>query len=374
MRANTRYMIYRPHNHDTTRVLPILILLVWGHSPFCQPVVSSGVARPKNHRFIDASLASFFLLPRSFFSSPQTMHHVSWLGNRRWCMSAVASSSGGGSGGYPGGGDRGDRNRDSDDKRRDEIDKDEAERAARGRKDRGGKKAKKQKLLRQSVELGSHTPKRFDTPRPIPKVGDFQAGHPIVEVKDTPRGIEVRSEEVISLRDRLQRIRDEAGLGSGSSGSRSRTVVPVPVPKPPPIGPPPGYQQSVAVVDPKSAAVVPVPKGNPKPASKAVTTAKTLPPPRTSASPSDSSKRPLVKARVDSGKVPSPKVGPKTAAIDSGKAPSPKVGPKSSASESGKVPSPKIGPKGSPPKRCWDSKGQRLQEVHHRLQSVIQWL
>ena len=166
-------------------------------------------------------------------------------------MSAVASLSGGGSGGYPGGGDRGDPNRDSDDKRREEIDKDEAERAARGRKDRGGKKAKKQKLLRQSVELGSHTPKRFDTPRPIPKVGDFQAGHPIVEV---------RSEEVISLRDRLQRIRDAAGLGSGSSGSRSRTVVPVPVPKPPPIGPPPGYQQSVGVVDPKSAAVVPVPK------------------------------------------------------------------------------------------------------------------
>ena len=251
-------------------------------------------------------------------------------------MSAVAFSSGGGSGGYPGGGDRGDPNRDPDDRRREEIDKDEAERAARGRKDRGGKKAKKQKLLRQSVELGTHTPKKFDNPRPIPKVGDFQAGHPIVEVKETPRGIEVRSEQVISLHDRLQRIREEAGLGSGSSGSRP--VVPVPVPKPPPIGPPPGYRQSVVVVDPKSASVDPVPKGSPIPASTVVPAAKTLPPPSKGVSSSDSSKRPLVKAKVDSGKNSPPKAGPKSVAIDSGKVPSPKVGPKDSPPKGAEIP------------------------------------
>ena len=119
-------------------------------------------------------------------------------------MSAVASSAGG-SGGGDSPGDR-HHKRDSG-----VVEEEEEEEKKRGRKNRGGKKYKKQVLLKQAYELGTHTPKGSVS---IPQVGDLQAGHPIVSVKQNPHTIFVLSEESVVLADRLANLRKAKSAGS----------------------------------------------------------------------------------------------------------------------------------------------------------------
>ena len=180
-------------------------------------------------------------------------------------MSVASSSAGGGSGG-PGEGDNPRRHPEKvfipPEEEEEEEEVTEGEGRKRGR--RGGKKAKKQALLQQAYNLGEHVPK--GPPRRIPKVGELQAGFPIVRVVDSAKGIEVLSVECRSLGQRLQE------LGLNSSGVRpiqvaSDSVVPK-VPKAPGYPPPPASTSSAR---PKS------PEVGPKVASSEVASPRVVP-------------------------------------------------------------------------------------------------
>ena len=229
-------------------------------------------------------------------------------------MSTVASSVGGSGGDVPE-----DRNPkrgfDLAEKREEEEEEEEEGKGEkRGRKNRGGKKAKKQAILRQSYELGTHVPKsEAKAGRRVPKVGELQCGHPIVSVKENPVEIRVLSEQTISLVDRVAALQKARGLS-----------VVVPVPKPPPLGPPPGWtgvaSSSSVVPEPKVGPSVPEPKVGPSvPSSPSPSKAKakSLPPPpsRAVSTPSSGS---IAKAKVSqvapkgslSGPVPSALTAP----------------------------------------------------------------
>ena len=163
-------------------------------------------------------------------------------------MSVASSSAGGGSGG-PGEGDNPRRHPEKvfltpeGEDEEDEVI--EGEGKKRGR--RGGKKAKKQALLQQAYNLGVHVPK--GPPRRIPKVGELQAGFPIVSVVDSAKGIEVLSVESRSLGQRLQ----ELGLNSGGVRPIQAESDPI-VPKVPKA---PGYPPPASSARPKSPEVGP---------------------------------------------------------------------------------------------------------------------
>ena len=196
------------------------------------------------HCFSGIFCWALHLVSLNYLSSSALCAGGSWLGLIVvWWMSVASSSAGGGSGG-PGEGDHPRRHPEKvfltpEEEEEDEVI--EGEGKKRGR--RGGKKAKKQALLQQAYNLGVHVPK--GPPRRIPKVGELQAGFPIVSVVDSA----ILSVESRSLGQRLQ----ELGLNSGGVRPIQAESDPI-VPKVPKA---PGYPPPASSARPKSPEVGP---------------------------------------------------------------------------------------------------------------------